>query len=266
MEGSLLPKRIIDAHIHFDQYKEKEREKIICDLQAQHIKALISVSWNVASAKKNLQLAKDIPEVFPAIGFHPEQELPSREEVDQIRHLIKTHEADIVAIGEIGLPYYFQRKNPHLQIGSYVKLLELFIQDAKRLTKPVTLHAIYEDAKVVCDLLESYRIEKAHFHWFKGDHLTIERMIRNGYFISVTPDIIYEREIQQLVRHYPLSLMMVETDGPWPFKGPFEDKMTHPKMIHQVVSKIAEIKDLQPFYVYKKLYENTIFFYFDHLT
>ncbi|PNB76621.1 TatD family deoxyribonuclease, partial [Pseudomonas sp. FW305-BF6] len=83
----------------------------------------------------------------------------------------------------------------------------------------------------------------------------------NGYYISITPDVLYEDEIQELVKHYPINLMMVETDGPWPFEGPFNRDYTHPRFIHESVRKIAEIKALEIEEVYKCLYENTKEFY-----
>ena len=104
--------------------------------------------------------------------------------------------------------------------------MKRFISFAKSVQKPIILHAVYEDAPLVCHLLEKHSIKKAHFHWFKGDQKTITRMIKNGYFISVTPDVCYEKEIRDLVSFYPLEQMMVETDGPWPFEGPFQGQ-TH---------------------------------------
>src|SRR5690606_40734669 len=64
-------------------------------------------------------------------------------------------------------------------------------------------------------LLEKYSVKKAHFHWFKGDNKTLQHMAENGYFISFTPDLMYEEEIQTIARNYPLEQVMVETDGPW---------------------------------------------------
>lgn len=120
---------------------------------------------------------------------------------------------------------------------------------------------MYDDAPLVCHLLEKHSVKKAHFHWFKGDSKTITRMIHNGYFISVTPDILYEQEIQQLVELYPLEAIMVETDGPWPFEGPFQDKRTHPSMIHQSIQAIADIKKRSVNHIYQQIYKNTMEFY-----
>ncbi|MEH7399698.1 TatD family hydrolase [Gottfriedia acidiceleris] len=252
--------KMIDAHIHLDSYVTSQREEILTNIQRHEIEALISVSMDLKSSKKNLELKNQNNSVYPAFGFHPEQQIPSDEEVDELIEWIKNHQDEMVAIGEVGLPYY---KNLEEQIDyvPYIQLLEKFISLAKELNKPIILHAVYEDAETVCNLLEKYFIKKAHFHWFKGDELTINRMMKNEYFISITPDVLYENEIQDLVKKYPLELMMIETDGPWPFEGPFENEWTHPKFMHQSVAKIAELKDIDLSSAYKTLYENTKRFY-----
>jgi len=173
---------------------------------------------------------------------------------------IREHSDHMIAIGEVGLPYY-RNQEQILDYKPYIELLEKFIKLAYELNKPIVLHAVYEDADIVCCLLEKYNIKKAHFHWFKGNKHTIKRMIENGYYISITPDVLYENEIQELIKIYPLNQLMVETDGPWPFEGPFKGAYTHPSFIHESVRKIAEIKDVELGEVYKILYENTKGFY-----
>ena len=104
-------------------------------------------------------------------------------------------------------------------------------------------------------------MKNAHFHWFKGDERIVRRMMTNGYFISITPDVLYEEEIQQLVLQYPLAQLMIETDGPWPFEGPFLGQTTHPRMMRESIKKIAEIKQISINEVEDTLYENTKKFY-----
>ncbi|KMY48290.1 TatD family hydrolase [Peribacillus loiseleuriae] len=252
---------IIDSHIHFDQYSESTRSTILKELPEYKVEALISVSTNLVSAQKNLALAEVDERIKPAFGFHPEQELPSDWEVNQLCSFLNEHKNQMVAIGEVGLPYYLLREHPEIKVEPYLEMLEIFVKQASELNKPISLHAVYDDAPVVCDLLEKYSVTKAHFHWFKGDERTVQRMIQNGYYISITPDCLYETEIQQLIKAYPLANMMVETDGPWPFGGPFQDTVTHPKMIHDSVQQIAEIKRVQVEKVYVELYKNTKKFY-----
>lgn len=261
MEVFNLYHPIIDSHIHLDLYERENQELIIQDLEKYKIEALISVSQDLASAKENLALSKGNNKIKPAFGFHPEQSLLTEVEMLELQCFIEENNEYMVAIGEVGLPYYLRRENPSIPIEPYQELLELFIKQAAIIEKPIILHAVYEDASTVCTMLEKHSIKKAHFHWFKGDIHTIERMKENGYFISITPDVIYEREIKQLVKSYPLSLMMVETDGPWGFEDVFQNELTHPKMIHKIVQEISIIKELDPRKVYEILYGNTRQFY-----
>ncbi|WP_226677325.1 TatD family hydrolase [Rossellomorea aquimaris] len=252
---------LIDSHVHLDLYTLAEREKILQELELYAVKSLISVSFHLRSSQHNIEIAREDARVKPAAGFHPEQNLPGEKDIQLLMDFIEEHHQELVAIGEVGLPYYKMKENPSLPLAPYVELLERFIIHSKQLDKPIILHGIYEHAPIICDLLEKHSIEKAHFHWFKGDKDTTERMIDNGYMVSITPDVLYEEEIQELVRIYPIEGLMVETDGPWRFEGVFLKRMTHPGLMHRSVEKIAEIKGLSESTVYKQLFRNTKGFY-----
>ncbi|MBT2755399.1 TatD family hydrolase [Mesobacillus foraminis] len=251
--------KIIDAHIHLDQYKDQDIERIINDAEA-----VIAVSTNLESSKRTARLAKNYKQIKPAFGYHPEQSLPSERELAQLISWIKTNGRGDAAIGEVGLPYYLSKKNRLPQpIGHYIEVLEAFIMTAKELDQPIVLHAVYDDASIVCDLLEKHSVRKAHFHWFKGSKAVAARLVRNGYNISITPDILYEEEIRQLAETFPITSIMAETDGPWPFNGPFKGKLTRPNMIHAVLNEIANIKHLNRNEVYEQIFVNTRKFYFN---
>ncbi|MBP3038420.1 TatD family hydrolase [Bacillaceae bacterium Marseille-Q3522] len=253
---------IIDSHIHFDQYEKEEQEQILNGDAT--VAALISVSFDLSSCKKNIALSKQYDKVYCAFGYHPEQKVLSDSGIQELFSWMEDHRTEMTAIGEVGLPYYTRtgsQEKAAFDQGPYLELLEEFIKKAGGWKKPIVLHAVYDDAPAACDLLEKHSLVRAHFHWFKGDQQTIARMIANGYFISVTPDVVYEEEIKQLVKTFPLQQMMVETDGPWPFEGPFQGKKTTPSMIHTSIKTIAAIKKLPVEEVYKTLYENTINFY-----
>lgn len=252
---------MIDAHIHLDHYQDEEIESMLAD--SANIDCLLSVSFDLDSCKRNLQLAKTYPKVKPAFEYHPEQSLPTKIYLEKLLEWMVQHRNEMIAIGEVGLPYYLrlEQKVSFENYSQYIGLLETFIRLAKVWEKPIVLHAVHDDAPVVCDLLEKYGVTKAHFHWFKGDKKTITRMINHGYYISITPDVLYEEEIQQLVDIYPLEQMMVETDGPWPFKGPFLGKITHPNMVMESICVIAKIKNLPKEKVAKIILQNTKEFY-----
>ncbi|MEK4593890.1 TatD family hydrolase [Bacillus sp. FSL R9-9497] len=248
----------IDSHIHVDQYKDEEKNRLLKEVEnSNEIKGLIAVSMNYQSCKETLSLAKKYPFIYPAIGFHPEQQI-HKEECEQIYKLIEQNAEEIVAIGEVGLPYYLRKEDESIAVDSYIAVLKKFIELASKYNLPIILHAVYEDADTVCDLLEKYKVSRAHFHWFKGSDETMKRMMKNGYYISITPDVLHKEKIRKIVSYYPLEYMMVETDGPWEFQ---DDVMTHPRMIRDVLKEISVIKNISVDQVAETTYENTIRFY-----
>lgn len=257
---------LIDAHIHLDLYDEVTRERLLQELPNLGVQAVIAVSMHLASSQVNLALAERHPGLaFPAFGFHPEQPIPSNEEINRLLGWIRGHAGNMIAVGEIGLPYYARKEAEEqgvpFELEPYVSLLDKLFALARELDKPVALHAVYEDADLVCDMLERHGISRAHFHWFKGSSSTIRRMAERGYYVSFTPDLLYESEIQDLARRYPSDRVMTETDGPWPFEGPFTGQITHPAMTAEVATAWAHIQGLSPEVAATVLYRNARSFY-----
>jgi TatD DNase family protein len=258
--------RGIDAHIHLDMYEELDVIEMLSNLPRTQIQGLVAVSRHLESCKATETWSNRYPNlVHAAYGYHPEQDVAGKEEREQLFEWILQHASQMVAIGEVGLPYYRRQeaneKGLIFELEPYLELLDRFITMSASLHKPIVLHAVYEDADLVCDLLERHRVKQAHFHWFKGSKQTVQRMISKGYYISITPDVLYETDIRQLVAQYPIELMMVETDGPWPFEGPFEGMRTHPVMIINVIKEIAKIKHLSEQEAAAALMYNTRQFY-----
>ncbi|MEX1031115.1 MAG: TatD family hydrolase [Paenibacillaceae bacterium] len=257
--------KVIDAHIHVDLYSLDERELLLEQL-GDSVEAVIAVSMNVESCITNLELAGQYPgKYYPAFGYHPELSVPDLETEKRLFTWIREHQSEAIAIGEVGLPYYnrtdTEAQGKLFDLKPYIALLDQFIQLAAGLNKPIILHAVYEDADIVCDLLEKHGVTAAHFHWFKGSERTVKRMAGNGYYISITPDVCYEEEIRELVRSYPIEQLMVETDGPWPFEGKFAGTTTLPNMVRDVIVEIAQLKGMTVEEASVQLYENTKRFY-----
>ncbi|WP_223068028.1 TatD family hydrolase [Paenibacillus caui] len=257
---------MIDAHIHLERYAAEEQAGIMAGLEQDGIEALIAVSMDLASCKRTADLAAEYPRVvMPAYGLHPEQPIPSEQEMDRLLDWIRLRAGELVAVGEIGLPYYLRSEKEAagepFELEPYVKVLGRFLDLAAELDKPVILHAVYEDADIACDLLERHGVTRAHFHWFKGAEHTVRRMAERGYYISFTPDIVYEEEIRELAALYPPELVMAETDGPWPFEGPFAGRTTDPRMIADVAAAWGKLHGLSFADAAAKLTANTRRFY-----
>src|SRR5699024_569183 len=170
-------KPVINANINLDKYEKNNQRIILQEMNTYGIDAIFAVSRALSVSKAILALDQKNERIIPALGWHPEQELPTGGEIADIQNMIVKNQDKLIAVGEVGLPYYLRKKHPEIPFEPYVEILELFIGQSVQLDKPIVLHAVYEDAPTVCALLEKYDVNKAHFHWFKGDSKTTERMI-----------------------------------------------------------------------------------------
>ncbi|WP_124727892.1 TatD family hydrolase [Staphylospora marina] len=251
---------IFDAHIHLDLYPDVDAEAIVRD---PDLTGLIAVSMDLASAGRTLELKRRFPDkVRAACGIHPERppEDVCTGDVSALERFIREHAGEIDAIGEVGLPYYTRREVMQSTGGwneaPYLDMLDRMLELAAELDKPVILHGVREDVRVLLDRLEAHRIRRAHFHWLKTDDRTLERLVSMGFMVSFTPDILYEEETCRVAERVPLELLMAETDGPWEFEGPFAGRKTHPSMIRESVRHLAKRRGIKPAVLLERLAEN----------
>lgn len=257
-----------DAHFHADQYAPGRREALLAETFAAGIRGVVAVSMHPASCEQTRRLAAAWPGlVMPAYGHHPEQPPLGPAELERLCDRMRRLAADgeRFAVGEVGLPYYTRTdarsRGEPFDEAPYVAQLEAFVRLAAELDRPIALHAVYEDADKALDLLARHGVRRAHFHWYKGAPETTARIAAGGYMISVTPDVLYEPEIRELAATFPLGQLMTETDGPWPFEGPFAGRETAPVMTRAVVRELAALRGLAPEAAERAIDANTAAFY-----
>lgn len=245
---------MIDSHIHFDQLSTNMVKQL---LQQQLTSHFIAVSTDWESARRTLNLSKQHTQIIPAVGWHPEQLLPTLNECADFLQWSEQNITHFQAIGEVGLPYYTRLKNPLLPIEPYMEWFEQWIVLAKRYDLPLNLHVVHDGVPQALDLLEKHSILKAHFHWYKGPNNATERLLQNGYHISVTPDIMYKERTQYLVKRVPLNQMMIESDAPYPLEGPFTEQYNDGTFLHLTVKKMSELLHIPEGVLKKKLTQTT---------
>lgn len=234
-----------DTHIHLERYGDSA-EPLVRESAAAGVVRIVAVSMDLASSRRTAALAERFPgTVLPAYGFHPEQPLPDEAALDELFGWMEAKHAagDRFVVGEVGLPHYSreeaQKAGAPFEDTPYLALLDRFAEFAASRDLPMALHAVYDDAHAACDILERRGVRKAHFHWFKGDDEAVRRIIGAGWFVSFTPDCLYDPETRPLLDRFPLENVLTETDGPWPFEGPFAGRTTHPSMVLDVAAAVA---------------------------
>lgn len=254
---------MIDAHIHLDQYNHVLLKDMIDIWQNNGIEGVVAVASNLQSSYEILKLKQIFPNfVRAAIGHHPEAPPPNEKDLAELIDLVKKERSMLSGIGEIGLPTY--RKKELLERykeEDFVTALEQLLSLAKQESLPVALHAVHEEAEKVLSVLKKWNIKKAHFHWLKAPSEVVSEIVRDGFYVSVTPEVCYRERDKKLARLIPVDQLLIETDGPWKHNGPFAARETSPLLLKEMSKCLSNILNIPIDQLNEKISRNTNLLY-----
>lgn len=200
---------LIDTHAHLDEYEDVDA--VIAAARKAGLGAVVAVGMDIESNGRVLELAGRFPGfVYPAIGWYPANVTSTG--VEEHLAYLETNIVNAVAVGEIGLDYLSRIRNDvpkTLQQDVLTDLLRL----AQSHGKPALLHTRYAWKDALALALET-GLERAVFHSFTGPAKVLRGLLDAGYYVSVTPAVAYNREMQRVVKETPLDRLLLETDCP----------------------------------------------------
>ena len=228
---------IFDTHAHYDDERFDDiREELFCEMQQNGVYGIVTCGCDEVSSKKAIKLAEDYDFVYAAVGIHPGN-IDSGTTIEQIKSLA-TH-PKCVAIGEIGLDYYWVKDNKDLQIEIFENQLML----AKKLNLPVIVHD--RDAhQDTMELLKKHK-PKGVLHCFSGSVETAKEVLRLGMYIGFGGALTFKnaRKALEVADMLPLDRLLLETDCPYMAPVPMRGKRNDSSLIPYVAEKMAEIKN-----------------------
>lgn len=225
------------CHIYYDKY-QNDISDVINRAKDKSIKHIICVGVDLESSEKSIILSDQYESVFATVGYHPhESKLAVDNYLDKMLELLKHPKA--VAIGEIGLDYYYKHSDKKTQIKVFREQLEL----AKDLDMPVVIHNRESD-KDLYDNLKNSKINNGVIHCYSSDVKYANKIFDLGLLVSFTGILTFSKSLQEVVKEIPLEKMMIETDSPYLTPIPFRGKRNEPHMVSLVAEKIAEIKNI----------------------
>jgi TatD DNase family protein len=159
---------------------------------------------------------------------------------------VQEHHARVVAIGEVGLPWYSLEghADPATLMTRGRQRLDRLLAAAARYDLPVALHAPHGAAVGAFESLKRHGIERAVFHWHKAPADVTRAIVEAGYLVSVGPEVVYRERDRELVAMVDLESLVVESDGPWPYRGEFDGMPSGPWLAGRVAEEVAKIKRL----------------------
>ena len=234
---------LIDAHIHLGDMAYRGLAAVIRRARENGVGCVAAAGSDPESNLRVLRLAQDHPDfVWPCLGLHPER-MGAAGDLREVAAQVRRHRDAIVGIGEVGLPYYSLREleAPAAFQRAGEGRLRVLADLAAELDLAVVLHAPHEAAGAALGILAAAGVRRAMFHWHKAAPEVTAAICQAGYSVSVTPEVCYHERDRELVRRVPRDRLLIETDGPWHFRGPFEGHATEPSMLPRVAAEVAAL-------------------------
>ena len=234
---------IFDTHAHYDDDAfDEDRDTLLGEIFSSGICCITDVGASVKSSKSAVALSKKWSQIYAAVGVHPDSTADMTEEdIETLRSLAK--EKKVVAIGEIGLDYYWDNSPREVQKKWFERQLEL----AREVDLPVIIHS-REAAKDTMDIMrEAAKAGNTGvIHCYSYAAPMAKEYISMGFFIGIGGVVTFKnaRVIKEVVSEIPLSSIVLETDSPYLAPVPYRGKRNNSMYLKEVVKQLAQIKQV----------------------
>ena len=245
---------IFDTHAHYDaEGFDSDRDAVLSALPEAGIGLVVDPGCDLPSSRAAVALAERYGHVYAAVGIHPEDCAGFREEdLDELRQLLKRPK--VVAIGEIGLDYYWA-ENPSREFQQEVFRRQLAL--AEELDMPVIVHdrEAHGDSLAI---IREFPAVTGVFHCFSGSPEMAEELLKLGWYLGFDGPVTYKnaRRAPEVAAVTPLNRMVVETDSPYMAPVPVRGRRNDSRNLPYVLAKLAEWKGVMPEEMTRLTWEN----------
>ena len=202
---------------------------------------IIVSGTNLKNNKEVLELCNKYDNVYGTLGIHPED---IDDEIEETLNFIEEHINDnkIVAIGEIGLDYYYTTDNKEKQKQLFIKQLDI----AKKYNKPVVIHT-RDSISDTIEIIKNYKELKKDIHCYSGSLESAKELIKMNCRLGIGGVLTFKnsKKLQEVVENIDLEYLLLETDSPYLSPEPFRGKRNEPYNVIYVAEKIAKIKEIE---------------------
>lgn len=241
---------LTDTHCHMLKCYYDDMDTYIKEASDNNVKRIVVAATNLSECEEVIELGKKYENVYYCLGIHPEFYNENFEELEKIARKVMD-DKKFVAIGEIGLDYYYDKNHKDEQIDLLEKQLNL----AKNLNKPVVVH-LREATKDLIDTLRRFDL-KGIIHCFSGSIETANILLDMGYYIGVGGVMTFKNsKVDEVIKKIPIERITLETDAPYLTPEPFRGKQNASKYVGVIAEYLANIKNLSLDEVSKKTEEN----------
>lgn len=243
-----------DTHVHLNSEQYSNIEEIINNALNNNVNKMIVVGYDLESSIKAVKIANEYDFVYAAVGIHPSEIKKMKENaLKEIENLLINKK--VVAIGEIGLDYYWDKDNKEEQKKMFVKQINL----ANKYNLPIIIHS-REAAQDTYDILKENKIyyEKGIMHCYSYSLDLAKKFIKLNLFLAFGGALTFlnAKQNKEVVKEIDMQHLLIETDAPYLTPHPFRGKQNEPKYINLVVKEMANLKNISEEKVASITYNN----------
>ena len=233
---------IIDSHCHLD-YEPliNNIDQVLLNAKKENITNLLTIGTSLESSKKVLEIVSKYPNVYGAIGIHPNSTTGNLDKLDEIL-MLKKKNKKIIAFGETGLDYFYKRSDKKDQIIAFEKHVEFSISEKI----PVIIHSRDADDDTISIIKKYHKKTNFLIHCFTGNLEFAKNLLNLNCLISFSGIITFKKsnDLRDVVKYVPLEKMLIETDSPYLSPDPFRGKSNEPANVKIVAETVASIKQI----------------------
>ena len=236
---------LFDSHSHYNDEKfDIDREQIIKETLLNGVSNFIIAGYNIESSKKAIEIAQDYEQIYTIAGISPNDVEDIKDNIDesiaQIEEIAKSKK--VVAIGEIGLDYYWDNESHDVQKQWFIRQLEL----ARELDLPVSIHSREAAADTLAIMKEHAIGLRGVIHCFSYSLELAREYVKMGFYIGVGGVVTFKngRKLKEIVEEIPLDKILLETDCPYLAPVPYRGKRNDSSYLSYVAEEIARIKGI----------------------
>lgn len=248
-----------DSHAHYNDEKfDEDREEILIAIRQDGITKVVVAGYSIKSSKKAIEIAQKRNDIYATCGISPNDiEESVEEKSDDFSSTIKKlcqSSTKVVAIGEIGLDYYWNKENKPLQQEYFKKQILI----ANELELPIVIHSRDAYVDTIRILKEVPCEKKGVFHCCQLNLELIREALNLGYFISLAGACTFKnaKNADEVIKHIPLEFLLIETDSPYLAPEPVRGTRNDSRNVKQIAEKIAKVKEMPVEEVAKITYQN----------
>ena len=234
---------LFDTHAHYDDDAfDADRDDVLTGLGEKGVGYVVNPGCTLDSSRQALALAERYPFLYAAVGFHPENCAGVTDGDFAALEALLDH-PKVVAVGEIGLDYYWDAEHKEEQKALFRQQIELALESGK----PVIVHD--REAHGDClDIVRDYPELRGVFHCYSGSAEMARELLRRGWYLGFDGPVTYKnaRKTLEVLEICPLDRILIETDSPYLTPVPKRGKRNNSGNLCYIAEKIAEVKGLSP--------------------